>query len=136
MYSEIFSSERYFIIYDYSSSLRRLLIRADKRKGYDVNIDIVFFDTDYIQLSSMLNGIEIHLLDKTLVSALKIPNYKALSKYLSFEDNNLFELESNNGVKYYIAASFVKVFENQFELNETSLNLEKKGQLKEIASSK
>ncbi|MEM7548055.1 MAG: hypothetical protein AAF363_00165 [Bacteroidota bacterium] len=136
MYNEIFSSARYFVICDYSPSLRRLLIRADKRKGYDINLDIVFFDTDYIQLASMLNGIKVHLLDKTSASVPNIPNYEALSKYLSFEDNNLFELESNDGAKYYIAASFVKVFENEFEFNETSLNLEKQDQLKEIASSR
>ena len=60
--------------------------------------------------------------------------YESVKKYLSHENNNLFEIVSG-AEKYYIAASFVKVFENVLEFNETSLGHEKKGLEKEIASS-
>ena len=128
MSKEIFSSNRYFTVYDYTVSHGKLLIRSDKRKGYDVNIDIIFFDTQFMQIFTMLEGLTIRLLDET-----SMIDYETVAKYLNYESSNLFELESKHE-KYYIAASFVRVFENRLEFHESSLNGEK-GREKEIATS-
>ncbi|MGG8496434.1 hypothetical protein ACQY1Q_08460 [Tenacibaculum sp. TC6] len=120
----IFNSERYFTVYDYNLSHGQLLIRSDKRKGYDNNIDILFFDTQYIQIFNMLDGITIKLSDKT-VSNIK---YESVSSYLKYEDNNLFEIESG-GISYFIAASFVKIYENRLEHFESSIEMHEKGNL-------
>ena len=48
--------------------------------------------------------------------------------------NFLFEIESSSEA-YYIAAAFVKVFENSLNFNESSLNFESKGRETEIATS-
>jgi hypothetical protein len=129
MSKNIFESDRYFTIYGYSVSHGQLLIRSDKRKGGGVNIDIIFFDTTFIQLFAMLWGVTIRAVDKSAVK-----NYDSVEKYLSFEKNNLFEIESGKE-KYYIAASFVKIFENDLEFNETSLGYQNRDRLKEIAGS-
>jgi len=129
MNKEIFKSDRYFIVFDYLVSHGQLLIRSDKRKGGKENIDIIFFDTSFVQLFTMLFGITIRRVDKS-----KVANYISLNKYLSEEENNLFEIKSGEE-KYYIAASFVRVFENQLEFNETSLGYENKGRENEIAGS-
>jgi len=130
MNKEIFKSDRYFIVFDYLVSHGQLLIRSDKRKGGKENIDIIFFDTSFVQLFTMLFGITIRRVDKS-----KVANYISLNKYLSEEENNLFEIKSGEE-KYYIAASFVRVFENQLEFNETSLGYENNGRENEIAGSR
>jgi hypothetical protein len=130
MNKEIFKSDRYFTVFDYLVSHGQLLIRSDKRKGGNENIDIIFFDTSFVQLFTMLFGITIRMVAKSTVA-----NYISVNKYLSEEENNLFEIESG-GEKYYIAASFVRVFENELEFNETSLGYENKGREKEIAGSR
>lgn len=130
MNKEIYKSDRYFTVFDYLVSHGQLLIRSDKRKGGKENIDIIFFDTTFVQLFTMLYGITIRLVDK-----FEVVNYNSVIDYLSHEENNLFEIESSEE-KYYIAASFVKVFENVLEFNETSLGYENKGREKEIAGNR
>lgn len=129
MNKEIFKSNRYFTVFDYLVSHGQLLIRSDKRKGCSENIDIIFFDTSFMQLFTMLSGITIRIVDKS-----KFANYISVSKYLSEEGSSLFEIESGEE-KYYIAASFVRVFENKLEFNETSLGYGNHGREKEIAGS-
>jgi hypothetical protein len=129
MNTEIFKSERYFTVFDYSVSHGQLLLRSDKRKGFKENIDIIFFDTNFVQLFTLFSGIIIRKVDTELNI-----DYPSVKKYLSHQENNMFEIESGNE-KYYVCASFVRVFENELEFNETSLNYENKDSNREIASS-
>lgn len=130
MTKEIYKSDRSFVVFDYLVSHGQLLIRSDKRKGDKENIDIIFFDTTFVQMFTMLEGIVIRILEDK-----KRINYESVDKYLSFDNSNLFEIESGSE-KYYIAASFVKVYENTLEFNETSLGMIYKGREKEIAKSR
>ena len=132
MNAEIFKSDRYFTVFDYIISHGQLLLRSSKNEENNINnnIDIIFFDARYIQMFVNLYGITIKFMNKK-----EVINYKSVNKYLSYETNNLFEVESN-GEKYYIAASFVGIYENDLEFNETSLGVLKyKGREKMIAGS-
>lgn len=129
MKQQIFKSDRHFSIFDVLVSHGQLLLRSQKNDNYVCNIDIVFFDTKYIQLFTSLNGVTI-----TVATNKKDIDYPSVKKYLGTTASNLFEIESRNE-RYYIAASFVKVFENELDFNETSLNFDKRGKQKEIASS-
>ena len=93
------------------------------------NIDIIFFDTTYVQLCNKLNGVRIRMIDNAGVI-----DYQPVKKYLDYESNHLFEIESASE-RYYIAASFVRVFENQLEFNESSLGFENRGRDRELATS-
>ena len=115
MNKEIFKSDRDFIVFDYLVSHGQLLIRSDKRKGGNENIDVIFFDTSFVQLFTMMSGITIRLVNNDAIE-----HYNSVKKYLGYKGNNLFELESKQE-KYYIGASFVKIFENVLDFNETSL---------------
>lgn len=126
MGEEIFISERYFVLFDYLVSHGQLLLRSDKRKGYDFNLDVIFYDTHFIQMFSMLNGISIRLIDKPPVLY-----YENITTYLKYENNNIFEIESA-GEKFFIAASYVRIFENNLEFNKTSLDFEEKDRGREI----
>ena len=129
MQKEIYQSSRYFTFFDYLSSHGQLLIRSKKDEEYKSNIDIIFFDTSFIKLFTMLHGLKIKIINKNDFS-----EYNLVRTYLSYENNNLFEIESGDE-RYYIAASFFRVFENNLEFNETSLGILHKGRENEIASS-
>jgi hypothetical protein len=129
MKQEIFNSDRNFTTFDVLISHGQLLLRSQKNDTYTYNVDIIFFDTTYIQLFSRLNGITIKI-----ASEKNVIEYESVNKYLSHENNHLFEIVSGEE-KYYVAASFVRVFENKLDFNETSLNFDNKGREKEIATS-
>lgn len=126
---EIFKSERYFTVFDYFISHGQLLIRSNKSESFEHNIDIIFFDTTYIQLFTMLQGVTIRFAEKKIDN-----NYISLKKYLEFDNTSLFTLESNEE-KFYIAASYFKVFSNNLEFSETSLGMIHKGRENLIAGS-
>jgi hypothetical protein len=130
MNQEIFRSDKYFIMFDFKTSHRQLLLRAQKGGEVKYNTDIIFFDTTYVQLLSGMKSISIKLCD-----GLANMNYSPVRKYLSnSETNHLFEIESESE-KYYIAASFVRVFENELEFHESILGFSGLGREMEIASS-
>jgi len=130
MSKEIFNSDNYFTVFDYFISHGQLLIRSKKGDDQKYNIDIIFFDTTFLQLFTFLHGLTIRIVDKDNLS-----KYDSVNKYLEYDNSNLFEIISGNE-KYYIAASFVKVFENELEFNETSLGMLHIGREKEIAGSR
>ena len=126
--NEIFQSNRYFILFDIIASHGQLLLRSQKTEENALNIDIVFYDTTFIQLFSRLSSVRISIVSKDV----KDFNYESVKKYLDHSDTHLFQIESNNE-KYHIAASFLRVYENQMEFSESSLHAIDKGE--EIASS-
>lgn len=117
MQQNVYKSDRSFKLFDYSVKHGQLLLRSEKKGDYLKNIDIIFYDARYLQLFSAMENITIRL------STERTNGYPALDKYLGHEENRFFEIETNN-VKYFIAASFVKVFENDLEFNETSLGFD------------
>jgi len=127
---EIFKSARYFTFFDFVISHGQLLLRSQKNDELTNNIDIIFSDTTYIQSFSRLNGLRISRIENSI----SIIDYDTVKKYLDYDNSHLFEIESNNE-KYYVAASFVRVFENQLEFSESSLNTDGKGRGIEIATS-
>jgi hypothetical protein len=120
-----FKSERYFALHDAHVSHGQVLFRSQKNEHEKHNIDIVFFNTSYIQISLKLNGVIIRKIEE------KPANYNSVNKYLSYPNNSLFEIESN-GEEYLVAASFFRIFENDLNFNESSLNFENTGREIEI----
>jgi hypothetical protein len=93
-----------------------LLLRSAKNEQLTQNVDIIFFSTTYIQSYTMLEGVRI----RKIASNDSIVNYPTVKKELGYNNTYLFEVESNNE-KYYIVASFVRVFENELDFLESSL---------------
>ncbi len=131
MNKEIFKSDRYFTVFDFLISHGQLLLRSSKDDSSVKNIDIVFFGIKYIQLFTSLIGISIRIVDKTI----SLINYNCVDSFLDNDENYLFEI-GTGGEKFYVGASYFKVYENELEFNETSLGLHQvKGREKEIAGS-
>ncbi|HYF02067.1 MAG TPA: hypothetical protein VEC36_01730 [Patescibacteria group bacterium] len=55
----IYESERYFQLHDYVNSHGQLLLRSNKNDALKTNIDIIFFDTNFIQIAADLEKISI-----------------------------------------------------------------------------
>src|SRR5579863_5913266 len=105
METEIFKSNRYFKLFDVVVSHGQLLFRSQKDERNQCNVDIIFFDTKFIQIAQGLNGLTINI-----VSDKKQIEYDSVHRYLSYRNNYLFEIQSE-GENYYIVASFLRVFE-------------------------
>ncbi len=132
MQTENFKSNRHFTIKDFLISHGQLLIRSSKSEAHNTNIDIILFDVHYIQMPTSFNGISI----KALPHQKDIIKYHSISTLLEYKDNFIFEIETNME-KYYVVASYFKVFENDLEFHETSLGvLESIGREKEITKQK
>lgn len=127
MEDNVFASDRPFRVYGYLVSHDQLLLRSDKIKGYEQNIDIVFFGVSYIQLHTVLPGLTIRKIDRNTEVL-----HESVKNEVGWEANNLFEVISGNE-KYKIVAFFVRVFENDLESGESSLGFSERGREKEIA---
>jgi hypothetical protein len=129
MSKQIFKSNRHFTIFDFSISHGQLLLRASKDDNNIKNIDIVFFGVRYIQLLTSFLGLSI----RSVKGREDLIHYDSVNFYLKYDKNHLFEIETV-GEKFYIAASFFKVYENELEFNETSLGMhEPMGRDNEVA---
>ena len=131
MNNEIYKSERYFTVFDFKISHGQLLLRSSKDDENNKNIDIIFFGSRYIQLFTSFYGISIRTVEKNKNQI----SYNSVETFLNHDVNYLFEIETKDE-KFYIGASYFKVYEYELSFNETSLGWgEYKGREKEIAGS-
>ncbi len=103
---------------DYTMGLGQLLLRSSKNSVNKTNIDIVFFDTTFVQVYWNLDGIKI-----SDISPIAFNDYKSVNDYLKKPGSHLFQLESQEE-RYLIAASFIKIYENNLHFNVSSLGLD------------
>lgn len=125
----IFTSDRCFKFHNYYISHKQLLIRSPKEGNQKFNIDIIFFSTDFLQVPTWLSGTTISSVEKNTLAT-----YESVRESLSYPSTNLFEISSGEE-KFYIVAGFFHVFENELEINETSLGMDYVGREKRIAGS-
>ena len=131
MKTKLFKSNRNFTLFDFIISHGQLLLRSNKNEIETNNIDIIFYNVKYLQVISSYQTISIKIIDDYQ----NIISYNDVSSFLYQKDNYLFEIESSNE-KFYVAASYFIVYENELEFNETSLGLhQNKERGKKLASS-
>ncbi|WP_286863369.1 MULTISPECIES: hypothetical protein [Sphingobacterium] len=118
MNKNIFKSDRYFTVFDFTVSHGQLLLRASKDDRDNQNIDLIFFGVRYMQLFTSLFGLSVKLVEKDQ----KPINYNSVNSFVSADNNSLFEIETGNE-KFYIGASYFIVYENELEFDESSLGL-------------
>jgi len=128
MQNNIFSSDRPFQVWGYLVSHDQLLLRSPIIKGYEKNIDIIFFGVTYLQIDTDLSGLTIQKVDPADAEIV----HNSVKQSLIYDGNNLFEILSNDE-GYLIVAGFVRVFENDLEFGESSLGFTELGREIEIA---
>lgn len=111
----LFASDRYFSIFDTIVSHGQLLIRAQKNEIELTNIDIVFYDTVFIQSCFLFNGLKIRILNRG-----QVPSYLLSEPSIMKNDNVVFELSDDKGT-YFVVSSFFRIYKNELDFHETSL---------------
>ncbi len=109
-----FESDRRFQVWDYHVSHARMLIRSPSGAQSPTNIDIIFFGIKYIGIPSTFLGLRIDTIsvDETLQLGLTRDEHD--------DSSTTFRLESE-GRFYYIMALACRVFENELDLFDSSL---------------
>lgn len=106
-------TDRTFRVWDYRVSHDQLLLRSPKDAGMR-NMDVIFVGVEYLSLPSQLNGLEISpgTAHEILLAE------QGCGKQLSAE--HVFSVRTKAG-KHVVAAASVRVFENDLDLFESSL---------------
>lgn len=103
-----YSSNRYFIIFDYFPSHGKLLLRSQK-VDESPNIDIIFQNVKYISTPTNFKGLRLSI-------AANVPaEFEIFTEY-----STIFKIESENKSSY-IVAGLVNIYENELEFHESSL---------------
>ncbi len=108
MKNPILNSDEIFQLLDYSLSHRKLIIRAtviDYETEDFYNIDITFISTDYIQVTTVLEGVEIYLGENNTSITL------ANNEEINLKANEHFVLISNK-TTYFIGAKSIEITKN------------------------
>lgn len=110
----IYSSERWFQIWDYTVSHQQLLLRSPVTIDLPRNVDLIFLGVEYLSIPSSLRGLEF---DQALPeeSAEVMRGLRAGS-----EVSGVYTLVSE-GRRFYIVAAAFRVYENDLDLFESSL---------------
>lgn len=112
----IYKSNRKFNLTDYFDSHGQMLLRSYKDEEYDYNIDIIFFGVSYINMPISFKNLVI-----TVIEPNDVLNELVYSQKIK-QNDRIFEILSDK-MKFYIYASFFKVYKNYLDFNETSLGI-------------
>ena len=106
--------ERSFKLWDYYVSHSQLLLRSHKTVTHSKNIDIVFGDVDYVELPTILPGLEIVEASAEEQSRAE----QVMGGPVAAE--RIFVIASQ-GRRYLVLAGGMRVSENELALFESSL---------------
>lgn len=109
-----FQSERRFQIWDYHVSHARMLIRSPNSSGTSTNQDIIFWGVEFLGIPTSFRGLTIATVPRDEATRAGAPADK-------FGHSTAFRLESE-GRCCYIVALACKVFENELDLFDSSLD--------------
>lgn len=110
-----FRSNRRFRLWDYNVSHNQLLLRSPQTPGIPTNIDIVIWGVEYLDLASMLDGVEL----APAVGADLERAEKFVGRKLE-RSSKAFCLISGDRRSLVVASGF-KVLENTLDVFESSL---------------
>jgi|GEM_PF-1576386 len=109
--------ERVFSIVDFSATHDQLLLRSMRSGEFENNIDILIKGVSRIILPTLLEGLEISILNDD-------NKIKFLQENYSFNidnDNRIFLIRDGTNNKYFINAYCFGVFHNKLDILETSI---------------
>jgi hypothetical protein len=109
-----FVSDRHFRIWDYNVSHDQMLLRSAPTPDVSRNVDIIFWGVDYLGIPSRFTGVEIEEASPEEEATMNpIVGQKCVKP-------KIYRL-STEGKRYLVAAVGFRVFENDLELFESSL---------------
>ena len=106
LYSELSSN---FQILDYACTHSQLLLRSDKNRNRDYNIDILFKPVNALFIPSYFRGLEISINDFPDQQKVLIDEYG----FNIEQSNNMFMIKNAEGKLFFINASIFCVYHNK-----------------------
>ena len=102
---------RHFQIWEYKVGHQQLLIRSPKSQDHATNLDLIFVGVDYLALPDSMNGISI------------VPANEAEMEFASafFDSYSKVTVLETGGKRHMVIAAKFRVFENDLDLFESSL---------------
>lgn len=108
-----FSSNRRFQLWDYNVSHKQLLLRSPSSPEIAGNVDIVFWQVEYMALPTTLKEV-------LLASANEVERVAIKTAFGTELEASLYRLDSG-GRSYFVAAGGFKVLTNHLEIFESTL---------------
>ena len=106
-------SDRRFQIWEYKVSHQQLLIRSPKSKEHATNLDLIFVGVDYLALPKSMDGISV------------VPPDEAEQRFASTFNSESYSPQiiilETRGKRHMVIAAKYRVFENDLDLFESSL---------------
>lgn len=112
----IYESDNYFSFYDYHISHKQLLIRGEFDNH---NIDFAFDAVSFINCITTLRGITLYFLTQE----------EAICKGLKISDGmKTFLIRDSSGREFHINAGTLRMFKNNLDFYESSIDMTGNGQ--------
>ncbi len=106
LYSELSSK---FQILDYACTHSQLLLRSDKNRNRDYNIDILFKPVNTLFIPSFFQGLEISINDYPDKQKVLIDEYG----FNIDDSNNMFMIKNAEGKLFFINAGTFYIYHNK-----------------------
>lgn len=110
----LYSTERHFRLWDYTVSHDQLLLRSPGTPESPKNLDVIFLGVDYLSIPTMLTGLK-------LGRASVKDSAKVIGRLKEAPDCCEVYAVVTGGHRYYIVAVAFRVYENDLDLFESSL---------------
>jgi hypothetical protein len=109
-----FASERHFRIWDYNVSHKQMLLRSPKSPEVQVNIDIVMWGVEHLNLATSLRGVEMAApVDDEVAGAAEALGW--------VPDRSSVHCLVSGGHRFVVVAAGFKVLRNNLDIFESSL---------------
>jgi hypothetical protein len=115
----LFTSDRYFTIFDFHISHSQLLLRSSKGEKHQSNVDVIFFNVKFLQTPVSLWGISIEEIAESDAQLLEL---KHQFGEIEYKASRVYSVTTKKK-EFYVICSFIKIFENQLEFDQTSLGV-------------
>jgi hypothetical protein len=109
-----FSSDRSFRLWDYSVSHKQMLLRSPKSPEVAMNVDIVLWGVEYLDLATSLQGL-------TIVSPTREDVTRAAQAMGGEVDPSHVHCFASEGRRFFVVADGYKVLRNDLDIFESSL---------------
>jgi hypothetical protein len=110
----IYSSERRFQIWDYTVGHGQILLRSPSSPEQPRNVDLIFLGVEYLGIPSTLFGLGLDQAPSEVSTEVK----RGLR--CGWEESSVYTLVSE-GRRYHVVAAAFRVYENDLDLFESSL---------------
>lgn len=114
MTNTVLDQDRVFKVWDFHITHSRLLLRSPRDKQHEQNIDVIFYGVAYIEMPTLLNGIELEQPTKADLEKME----SVLGREVPQDEVHVL---SSQGGRFVLVAISKKITANDLDIFESSL---------------